>query len=85
MTNINDPGKSFPIGATVYPDGVNFCVYSKNSTGMELLFFDDKNDAKPSNVIVLDPQHQSHLLILAHLRAWHSTGTGLRLSRTGTL
>ena len=23
-------GKSFPLGATVYPDGVNFSVFSKN-------------------------------------------------------
>jgi len=57
MTDTNDPGKSFPIGATVHPDGVNFCVYSKNSTGMELLLFDDTNDAKPARVISLDPDH----------------------------
>jgi pullulanase/glycogen debranching enzyme len=26
------PGQSFPLGATIYPDGVNFSVYSKNVT-----------------------------------------------------
>jgi len=25
------PGQSHPLGATLYPGGVNFCVYSKNS------------------------------------------------------
>ena len=27
------PGRSFPLGATAYPGGVNFLVYSKNVTG----------------------------------------------------
>ena len=27
------PGRSFPPGATVYPGGVNFSVYSKKATG----------------------------------------------------
>jgi glycogen operon protein len=48
------PGKSFPLGATVYPDGVNFCVYSKNSTALELLLFDHVDDPRPASVISLD-------------------------------
>jgi glycogen operon protein len=48
------PGKSFPLGATVYPEGVNFCVYSKNSTGLELLLFDEVDEPQPSRVISLD-------------------------------
>ena len=31
------PGQSFPLGATLYPDGVNFSVYSKNAAGIDLL------------------------------------------------
>ncbi len=50
------PGKSFPLGATVYPEGVNFVVYSKNSTGLELLLFDGVDDPLPSRVIALDPR-----------------------------
>jgi len=49
------PGISFPIGATLYPDGVNFSVFSKSSTGMELLFFDRADDPRPVRVIALDP------------------------------
>ena len=49
------PGKSFPIGATVSPDGVNFSLFSKNSTFVELLLFNHVDDAKPDHVIPLDP------------------------------
>ncbi len=48
------PGRSYPIGATVYPDGVNFCIYSKNATAIELLFFDDADSARPARTIRLD-------------------------------
>ena len=36
--------------------GVNFCVYSRNSTGIELLLFDQHADKEPSRVIPLDPE-----------------------------
>ena len=49
-------GRSFPPGATVWPGGVNVSVYSKNSTGMELLLFDHVDDAGPAQVIRLDPE-----------------------------
>ena len=61
-------GTSYPLGATLTPDGVNFSVHSKNCTSMELLLFDDVNDAKPSRVIKLDAaNHQTfhywHVLV----------------------
>jgi len=51
-------GRSFPLGATLCPGGVNFSVFSKHSTSVELLLFDHVNDAKPSRVIELDPHVQ---------------------------
>ncbi|MGP0594346.1 glycogen debranching protein GlgX [Nitrospira sp. T9] len=48
------PGKSFPLGATVSPEGVNFCVFSKNSTLVELLLFHHADDTKPVTVISLN-------------------------------
>jgi isoamylase len=48
-------GGSAPIGATPYPDGVNFSVFSRNATGVELLLFDGVDDPRPSRVIRLDP------------------------------
>ena len=48
-------GQSHPLGATVTPEGVNFCVFSKNAFAVELLLFDDADAAGPSRVIPLDP------------------------------
>lgn len=45
---------SAPLGATVYSSGVNFSVFSKRATLVELLLFDDENTAQPANVIPLD-------------------------------
>jgi isoamylase len=46
---------SFPLGATPYADGVNFSVFSKNATGVELLLFDHVDDTRPARVIPIDP------------------------------
>ena len=50
------PGRSFPLGATVCRDGVNFAVYSKHATGLELLLFDAPGDPEPGRVIALEPR-----------------------------
>jgi isoamylase len=48
-------GSSFPLGATLSPSGVNFSLFSKNSTSVELLLFNHADDAKPARVVSLDP------------------------------
>ena len=48
-------GQSAPLGATVSPAGVNFSLYSRDASGVDLLFFDREDDARPSRVISLDP------------------------------
>lgn len=55
MTHINTKGRSSPLGATVYEDGVNFSVFSRNATGVELLFFDHEDNDKPVRSIQIDP------------------------------
>jgi glycogen operon protein len=47
-------GKTFPLGATVEIDGVNFCLFSRDASGIELLLFDHEDDARPARVISLD-------------------------------
>jgi glycogen operon protein len=49
------PGRSAPLGATPEAGGVNFSVYSRAATGVELLLFDGADDAKPARAIALDP------------------------------
>ena len=54
------PGKSFPLGAHIdhhsVQRGVNFSVYARNSTGVDLLLFDAPYDPAPARVISLDPR-----------------------------
>ena len=50
----NRIGQPFPIGATVMKDGVNFSLFSKNGTQVELLLFEDANTSQPSDILVLD-------------------------------
>ncbi|MGA2404272.1 MAG: glycogen debranching enzyme, partial [Syntrophobacteraceae bacterium] len=52
----DNQGKSFPLGAAVCPDGVNFSIFSKHSTAVELLLFERVDDPKPSRVVTLDPR-----------------------------
>ncbi|MGF1499783.1 MAG: glycogen debranching protein GlgX [Elainellaceae cyanobacterium] len=51
------PGQSYPLGATVYPNGVNFSIFSKNATSLELLLFDTPDSPNPSYTISLDAKH----------------------------
>src|SRR5579884_3730637 len=48
-------GRSFPPGATLAAGGANFSIFSRTATGIELLFFDGVDDARPSRVIPIDP------------------------------
>jgi isoamylase len=49
------PGQSYPLGAHVRADGVNFCIFTRNGTSVELLLFDQHDQATPTRVIRLDP------------------------------
>ena len=51
-----EPGKSFPLGATLTAGGANFSVFAKHSTGAQLLLFDKVDSALPARVIDLDPR-----------------------------
>jgi len=54
---VNIPyGRSFPLGATCYEQGVNFSIFSKNASKVHLLLFDHPEDARPTKVIELDSQ-----------------------------
>jgi isoamylase len=48
-------GCSFPMGATLVRGGGNFSIFSRSATGIDLLFFDRVDDARPSRVIPIDP------------------------------
>jgi isoamylase len=48
-------GRSSPLGATASPEGVNFSIFSRNATGVDLLLFDGAEDAQPARLIRFDP------------------------------
>ena len=64
-------GNSAPLGATVGAGGVNFSVYSRDATGIDLLLFDAANDPKPSHIVALDPANHTY-------HYWHVFLSGVR-------
>jgi glycogen operon protein len=65
-------GRSSPLGAATTPGGVNFSLFSRTATSVELLFFDREADAVPSRAIQLDPvdNHTYHY--------WHAFVPGIQ-------
>jgi glycogen operon protein len=66
------PGRCHPLGSTVYPDGVNFSLFSRSCYSVELLLFDDPDDARPVRLISLDPKVNKTFYY------WHCFVPGIR-------
>ena len=64
-------GRSFPLGATISRGGVNFSLFSRGASAVELLFFNQEDDPFPSRVIPLDAveNRTSHY--------WHTFVSGI--------
>jgi len=66
-----ESGEPAPLGATLQPGGVNFSVFSKHASRVELLLFDDPNGQSPTSVIPLDAsRHRTY-------HYWHAFVPGL--------
>jgi len=60
--------RSAPLGATVCPGGVNFSLFSRKASSVQLLFFDHADDASPSRIVTLDSEknrtyHYWHIFV----------------------
>jgi glycogen operon protein len=53
---ILEGGAAAPLGATACPAGVNFSVFAKHATSIELLLFDNENATRPARTLRLDPE-----------------------------
>jgi isoamylase len=53
-TAVSNTGRSFPLGADVLGDGVNFSVFSRQASRVDLLLFDDAAATHPARVIELN-------------------------------
>jgi len=51
---VESAGRSHPLGATQVAGGVNFSIYSRDASGVDLLFF-DREDGLPARIIPIDP------------------------------
>ena len=60
------------LGATTFPSGVNFSVFSRGATAVDLLLFDREDDPRPTRVIPIDP------LTNRTYHYWHVFVPGLR-------
>ena len=47
------PGSPHPLGATWDGEGVNFSLFSRHATGVELCLFDGPSDAKPTGTVTM--------------------------------
>jgi isoamylase len=70
-----DTGSSTPLGASLQRGGVNFSVFSKNATLIELLLFDSDTAAEPARIIPLDANsHRTY-------HYWHAFVPGLAVGQ----
>ena len=47
--------RSSPLGATLVDGGVQFSLFSRSATGVDLLLFDREDDPQPARIVHLDP------------------------------
>jgi len=99
MSPFVTPGQSSPLGATVADGGVNFSLFSRSATSVELLFFDRENDTRPARVVHLDSSinrtyHYWHVFVpgveLGQIYGYRVEGPfdparGMRFDRTKVL
>ena len=65
-------GQSHPLGATVVSRGVNFSIFSRGASSVELLLFDRVEDGRPARVIQIDPADNRTY------HYWHTFVPGVR-------
>jgi isoamylase len=67
-----EPGNRYPFGAWPDSNGVNFSIFSRNATQVELLLFGQPDSQTPFQIIALDP------IVNRTFFAWHVYVKGLR-------
>jgi glycogen operon protein len=65
-------GSSHPLGATPSAAGANFSLFSRSASRVELLFFDRAEDARPTQIVELNPHtHRTY-------HYWHAFVPGVK-------
>ena len=68
-------GRSYPLGATIVPGGVNVSVFSRGASSVELLLFERGEDSHPARVLPLDPA------VNRTYHYWHSFVHGMEVGQ----
>jgi glycogen operon protein len=69
VTAALEPGRSFPLGASLVTGGANFSVFAKRASAVQLLLFDDVDDERPARVVDLAGRTHHY---------WHTFVPGLK-------
>jgi isoamylase len=69
VTAALEPGRSFPLGASLVAGGANFSVFAKRANAVQLLLFDNVEDERPSRVVDLAGRTHHY---------WHTFVPGLQ-------
>jgi glycogen operon protein len=72
MIRAAETGRSSPLGATLVTGGVNFSLFSRTATGVELHFFENEDSPEPSQVFRFDPANDRSYFY------WHTFVPGAR-------
>jgi isoamylase len=72
MMTSSNAGRHAPLGTDITKDGVNFSIFTRTATGVELLLFDREDTAKPSRIITLDP------VVNRTYHYWHTFVPGIK-------
>jgi len=71
MVAVPSSGRSFPLGATVLANGINFSVFSRDASRVELLLFADAEALHPTRTIDLKARtHRTY-------HYWHAFVPGI--------
>src|SRR5690625_3820083 len=62
------PGKSQPLGATLTPEGVNFALFSRHATGVDLCLFNTEDPNREERIRMVERTDQ----------VWHAFVPGLK-------
>lgn len=69
-------GSSYPLGPTIYSEGVNFSIFCRNGLSVSLLFFNGIDDVEPCRVVELNRDYN---------RSYHYWHTFVQGVKTGQL
>jgi len=92
IARASETGTPHPLGASLVAGGVNFSLYSRSASAIELLLFDREDDSRPARLVPMDPvtnrtYHYWHVFVPGigpgQIYGFHVDGSGVLLDPYG--